>query len=116
MKKVVSISVVITLLMLGLLMLSSGTVRAGDTLASPHFQKAATPTPAPGNIPITGRGSIPATATLAPVKIPITGGGPSTIPITGGEADLSGAILLIGAGALLVASGLVVHKRRRTRA
>ena len=97
MKKVVTISVVITVLMLGLLMLSSGTARAGDTVASPHFQKAATPTPAPG-------------------KIPITGGGPGTIPITGGEADLSGAILLIGAGALLVAAGLVVHKRRQTRA
>jgi hypothetical protein len=82
-------------LMLGLLMLSSGTARASDTVASPHF--AATPTPAPG-------------------KIPITGGGPGTIPITGGEPDLSGAILLIGAGALLVAGGLVVHNRRRTRA
>jgi len=86
MKKVVSISLVIALLMFCLLLLSSGTARANETVASPHFLATATPAP------------------------------PRSIPTTGGEADLSGAILLIGAGVLLVAGGLVIHERRRTRA
>ena len=96
MKKVVSISVVIALLMLSLLALSSGTVRAGDSVASPHLQAKATATPASRTIPVTG-------------------GGPGTIPVTGGAPDPSGSILLVGAGALLVAGGLVLYGRRRTR-
>ena len=87
MKKVVSIVLVIVLLMISLLLLSSGTVLASGTVASPHFQATATPVPPPARI-----------------------------PVTGGEADLSGTVLLIGAGLVLVAGGLVIHERRRTRA
>ncbi len=114
MKKVLSISVVIALLMLSLLALNSGTVRAGDTVTSPHFAATVTPTPAQGKIPITGGG--PAATATPSRTIPITGSTPGTIPITGGAPDSSGSILLIGAGALLVIGGLVLYGRRRTQA
>jgi hypothetical protein len=50
-----------------------------------------------------------ATATPVPVQI-------NRLPVAGGEADLSGALLIIGLGSLLVIGGLALRTLRQPHA
>ncbi len=93
MKKLIVVSLVIITLMAGLWMFAgSGVARATESSAAHQFMPLAAPTP---------------------TKTAIQ---PSILPPTGGDtADVSAATLVIGLGALLIVSGLIVGHRFRTR-
>jgi hypothetical protein len=93
MKKLIIVSLVIIVLMAGLWVLAgSGIAHATGASAAHQLMPLSAPAP---------------TATPRP---------PAKLPPTGGDtADWSGAALLIGLGALLIVSGLILSYHFRTR-
>ena len=88
MKKFAALVLVGVLMFAALGMFTTGSASAGGTSYAP--QAAATATPIPPQI--------------------------NRLPVSGGEADLSGALLIIGLGSLLVIGGLALRTRRQPHA